>query len=345
MTCDQTQPLLDAFADRELGWGTAGRVRRHLAACPACAAELAETRCLDSRVRAWRDVPAPAGLQSRIAAALPSAPSLSAPYRPVTAHRVAVGFAGVAAASAACVWLLPGQPGRPTVAFAEVEQAMQKVKTISWKVEEQASDRPNHKSEDKSLTFTNWLRRDPPAIATTDFEMTPAHDFNLIKNLIDARGSFSLSKGECDVRPVLKVPVQERVERQIHSLTQFPQNVSLSEAKGQVQTTATNLHQAYVGVNGQRRVRFDRDVKTVWTMDDGHTTHRLAHVSIWADPGTHRIIRIEAHITEDTTGIRPFLTMIQDHFRYDQTPPKGTFDWSPPAGMKVIRMPAQVGKK
>ena len=241
--------------------------------------------------------------------------------------------------------LFPGQPGRPTIAFADVEQAMQQVETLSWETEERTDNRPGQKFEGTNLTFINWLRRDPPAIAMTDFNWTPSHDFDIDKTLMDVRGALSLSKRECFAVPLLKVSVKQRVERQIRGLTQFPQNTPPSEAKAQVQTTATNLHQTYVSVNGQRQARFDRDVMTVWTLDDGHTTHRLVHVTTWADPETHRIVRIEAHVSEDTTGIRPFSTMIQDHFQYNQTPPKGTFDWSPPAGVRVVRMQSGPAEK
>lgn len=345
MTCDQTQPFLEAFANHKLWWGTAWRVRRHLAACPACAAELTETRRLDARTRLWRDVPAPAGLQSRIAAALPSLPPVSAPRRPVVTRRAAVGLAGVAAAGVAFLWLLPGQPGSPTTAFADVEQAMEQVQTISWRTEERNDNPINHKSEDVSLVFTNWVRRNPPAIATTNFEMTPSHDFHLTKSLIDARGGFSLSKGECDVDPVLKVSAQQRVEGQIHGLTHFPQAAPSSKSWGLAQTTATNFQQRNVVVNGQRQVRFDQDIKTVWSVREGHTEYRTAHAITWADPETHRIIRVEARISKDTTGVMPFTTIIQDHFQYNQAPPKGIFDWSPPTGVRVVQMQSGPAKK
>lgn len=347
MTCDQAQPLLNAFADGELGWGTVWRVRRHLAGCGACASELAELRQLDARVRAWRDMPAPAGLQGRLAVALASAPPVvtPSPRRPLIVRRVAVGLAGMAVIATAFFWLTPGQPGRPTIAFADVEQAMQQVKTISWKTEVHYKGTLDQKSTDNSsvhpyITYTNWLRRDPPAAATTDFHEKPSHDFDTIKTLTDARGTFALSRIYCMVIPVLKISAQQTVENQIHRLTQFPQAEPSSKSAGQAQSTQTNFHQSYVVVNGQGQVRFDRDVKTVWPTYEGRTPYRLAHFSTWADPETHRIIRNELDITEDTSMGKGFISYVavEDQFRYDQTPPKGTFNWSPPAGVRVVRM-------
>ena len=324
MTCDQTQPLLDAFADGELGWGNSWRVRRHLAGCANCTAELAEIQCLGSRVHAWNDVSAPAGLEARLAATLPRVPSLVV-RRPFPMRRAAVGLAGLAAASAVFVWLVPGQPGRPTIAFADVEQAMQQVKTVSWQIEEEGNG-------NSKMTFTNWLRRDPPAIATTDFQMMPSDNIGLIKNLIDGRGGFSLSKDRCEVNSALKVSAKQRVEKQIQGLTEFPQTQPASASSGQFQTTITNPREGLVSVNGQNEVRFDRDFKTVYKMSRGRSAYRKGHNIIWADLKTHRVVRIETHIIKDTTGIKPFQTLIQDHFRYNQASPKGVFDWSPPPG-------------
>lgn len=343
MTCDQIQPLLDAFADGELEWGTAWRIRHHLAECSACALELAELRQIATQVRAWRDVTAPAGLQGRLAAALASAlPAVTHPPRhPHIMRRTAVGLIGIAAVAAAFFWLTPGQPGRPRIAFADVERAMQQVKTVSWKTEEQTPSIPGQRSKDTILfTFTYWLRRNPPAIATTGLEVV-----GMIKTLIDARGAFSLSKDECDVTSMTNNPIRRTVEKQILNFTEFPQPASSSSVY-QGQTTTTNFRQSSVVLNGQNEVRFDRDVKTVW-IGKGRTDYQLSHVITWADPETHRIIRNEAYFSKDTPRGRTFrpYVIIQDHFRYDQTPPKGTFDWSPPAGVRVVRIPPGPAKK
>lgn len=360
MTCDQIQACLEAFAGGELGWGTAWHVRRHLAGCAACAAQLAEIRQLDRRARAWRDVPAPTGLENRIAAALPSAsPALNAPpHRALVTRRAAVGLAGVAAAVSAFFWLLPGQPGRPTIAFADVERAMQQVKTVSWESNSQVYDKFGHNAG--SLVDVKWLRRNPPALAETVTHVTPSRISNYLKGLSDTRGRFLITqhefvdiqkrrmvtRDECLVVSVPNDPIRQMVENQIVSFTEFPQAAPSSTFGGQVQTTTTNFVQSSAVVNGQNQVRFDRDIKTVWIWKD-HTEHQMAHVSTWADPETHRVIRNKSHISENTFWRKRFKPYeeVEDQFRYDQTPPKGTFDWSPPAGMKVVRMPAKPAKK
>ena len=341
MTCEQTQPLLEAFADNDLGWGTAHRVRRHLAGCAGCASELAEVRRLDARVRVWREVPAPAGLGDRVADALESAPPASVSRRPLVVRRTAVGLAGLAAALVAFFWIIPGQPGRPTIAFADVEQAMQQVQTVSWTTEVQADNAQDHKPDGVKITYTNWLRRNPAAVAMTDF-VYPISFSNIpirnpIKTLLDGRGSFALYKDGCDVRPVLKVSAQQRVETQIKGLTQLQQASPSSIIRGQAQTTITGFQQRHVVVDGQGQFRFDRDVRTTWTAGDGHTTYRLIHVIDWADSVTHRITRIEVHVAEDTALPGAFKLLVMDHFLYNQPPPPGTFDWSPPPGAKVNR--------
>ncbi len=348
MTCDQTQTCLEAFAGGELGWGMAWRIRRHLAGCAACAAQLAETRHLDSRVRAWRDVPTPAGLGDRIAAALPPPLPVSAlPNRRVhVTRRAAVGLAGIAAAAAAFFWLLPGQPGRPTIAFADVEQAMQQVQTVSWVAEAEVYDKPDLKTGTLKVAVINWLRRDPPAVASTGADVTPSHNSNGVKTLNDARGQFFLTKDQCTVLPGPNDLIRQTVENQIRSFTRFPQAAPSSAFGRRVQTTPTNFRQISVVLNGQDQVRFDRDIKTVWIWK-GRTDYQLSHVSTWADPETHRVTRNESHVSEDTRmgrSFKPYI-VIEDQFRYDQTPPKGTFDWSPPVGMKVIRMLAEPTKK
>ncbi len=334
MTCDQTQPLLEAFADGELGWGTAWRIRRHLAACPACASELAGTRQLDAHVRAWRDVPAPAGLQSRIAAALPPAPPASLPRRPAVARRAAVGLAGVAAAGAVIFWLLPGQPGRPTIAFADVEKAMQQAQTVSFDMNTQVYDTEG-RIVPNATTFSQrvWLRRTPAARAYLDRKMSEL-------NLEDRRGYLfhSLKNGRYLKNPYLdKVPVAQDVARQLNIFIEAPTDADVlaNPAQG---WTFTPWQQQKVTLNGSACWKFTRTI-THPISDDGRGVisrrHGVTHVNIWVDAKTLHVVHIE-NIGDASFMSRGYVErVVFNHFHYNETPPPGVFDWSPPAGAKV----------
>ena len=322
MTCDQTQPLLDAFADRELGWGTAGRVRRHLAVCPACAAELAEARLLESRVRAWRDVPAPAGLQSRIVAALPAAPPASAPRRPVMARRIAVGFAGVAAASAVFFWLTPGQPGRPTIALADVDQAMASVKTMT-----ETDDNTIFDKDGKIVSHLieqQWIRRNPPAIARVNLSKSSNPREQKYKQVLeDERGQMTImpdgSYSFIDDSPENLKSIPSYIGWSVQTLFFMAELDRNTGKQGLIQGEETNL-------NGQPALKFDR------TWHTHNPTPEDLHTIIWLDPKTRRVIRTDGQvITNGKLVSRGSST----HFRYDETPPPGIFDIVPPPGAKI----------
>ena len=336
MTCDQALPLLEAFGDGEMGWGTARRVRRHLAGCPACALELAEVRQLDARVRAWRDVPAPASLQSRIAAALPSAPPASVPRRPAVARRAAIGLAGFAAAVAAAVWLLPGQPGRPTIALADVEQAMASVKTMT-----STDDNTFFDKNGKIVAHyvdQQWTRRDPPALARIHLSGSLRLGEAGYKQVLeDGRGQMTvMSDGSylfIDDSPenLKSIPSSFNLSTQTLSFMASLDKIDKRVGRGvMIQGERTTL-------DGEAALKFE------------HTWHRKAlfintptlrqrlpvedsETTIWLNPRTYRMMRMDGRDSEDGK-----LTTIgsSTHFRYDETPPPGIFDMVPPPGAKI----------
>ncbi|MBI3778269.1 MAG: anti-sigma factor [Gammaproteobacteria bacterium] len=76
MECKETLELLPAHVDRELGLPESMEIERHLKTCPPCRAEYAEQLALRAAIR--KDVTyfnVPGHLESRIEAALPSAPA------------------------------------------------------------------------------------------------------------------------------------------------------------------------------------------------------------------------------------------------------------------------------
>ena len=324
MTCDQTQPLLEAFADGELGWGTAWRVRRHLAACPACTSELAELQQLAAHVRAWRDVPAPTGLGERIAAALPSAPPASMPRRPALIRRAAVGLAGIAAAAAAFFWLTPGQPGRPTIALADVEQAMASVKTMS-----EIDDITDFDEDGKVVGHhvdQQWIRRDPPAIVKINLSKPsdprePQYKYKQV--LEDERGQMTImpdgSYSFIDDSPENLKSIPSYIGWSVQTLFFMAKLDRNTGTQGLIQGEETHL-------NGQPALKFDRTWHThIPTPEDLHTI-------IWLDPKTRRMLRTDGQVT---TNGKLVSRESSTHFHYDETPPPGIFDIVPPPGAKI----------
>ena len=338
MTCDQVWPLLEAFTAHELGWGTAWRVRRHLAACPACASELAETSRLDARVRAWRDVPAPASLQSRIAAALAAVAPAAAPRRPVVVRRAVVGFAGVAAASAAFFWLVPGHPGRPTIAFADVEQAMQQVKSVSYDMNSHIYDKQGRLVGGvvvpgvSAQSYHNWLRRTPAANAQYDANM---HEWRLE----DERGTVSYSQR---LNEYLKQQPDGNIGQTINKRMRLLTEPPADEAPDPLHYNDYRVQpwqRQETTLGGRNCSAFTTEIDRTVMTADGDTADGSTHETIWVDEQTLHIIRIEfigdlpLHMVPNGEGYQE--RSVFDNFHYNEAPPPGVFDWSPPPGVKV----------
>jgi anti-sigma factor RsiW len=125
MKCDAARTRMDAYADGEIPAWRRFALRRHLVACPACAAHLAEVRSRSERIR--REVPrfaAPEGLRAKILASPDGSSPRVAPRR-ASEHRWRWVGAGALAGSVATVvvWLagnlaLDRRPGEDVAAAA-----------------------------------------------------------------------------------------------------------------------------------------------------------------------------------------------------------------------------------
>lgn len=350
MTCPQTQTLLDAYADGELSHLTAYRLRRHLKACADCTAQLADIQHLGAAVHAWRDLPAPSELGSRIAALLPPAVSVPMPPRDRRiVRRAAVGLAGAAAAIGIGFWLLPGKPSQPTLAFADVEKAMQQVQIASWKscmVVTDANWRPLHSQRSASADRIIWLRRDPPAIATI------IHPGGFI-SLIDNRGNIErTAQGNYVKFPpngAIGINLAKDIKSQIKSLTERPMLVSPTSTSN-LPGRYTNFQQQSVLLNGQQRILFTFDGEFVVHALLSHgrqvfpATYYFTRSSTWVDPTTHLATRIERrqwthydYMGKQYAQPNQGIIFVESDFRYNQAPPPFVFDWSPPKGAKVTK--------
>ena len=338
MTCDQTAPLLDAFADRELGWATARRVRRHLAACPACTDALAETRQLTARAQAWRDVPAPAALQSHIAAALPPLPARRVARRRLD-YRAAIAVAGVACLAMG-FWLLPGQPGQPTIAFADVERAMASVKIMGW------TDEVTFYNTDGTVRKHNirkvWVRTSPPAIADIRYP-----------TLSQPRQTQSLENefGEAE----LNLEGHYVIRNDQHKVVDEVQKALLqrAQAKNDFATPGSDLSKSSYNfgkfkvlvwerttLRGQSVVKFAYATNFSCTYPayppgppPQHNVTAVGRETLWIDSRTHRVVQSERHA--ETQEGKPIYDLKEYNVSYDRMPPPGIFDHFPPLGAAV----------
>ena len=287
------------------------------------------TTCLPRRV--WKRV-------SRLPCRVSLLPLLG-----VVFQCAAAGLVGIAAASAVFVWLVPGHPGRPTIAFADVEKAMQQVEMVSY---DNHSKTLIYDAHGRLIPSTLqgfrqiWIRRTPPAI----YEYDPILH---IKHLEDTRGTliydeklrkytkapfhdnrtYSL-KYSSTLNRYVKVPFhhtfQMRVNEEMSFVTETPANSDFS-----------NWVQQKTELNG---IAFQKFTQTNPMTSSG--TRLQSQTSIWVDVSTLRVIRLEsegkANWKDPGFNNRSNrYQLVEENIRYNETPPQGIFDWSPPPGAKV----------
>lgn len=338
MNCPQAELQLNALADHELPPWQALRVRRHVAACPACAAEYADIQRFDASVQAGRDIPTPFTLGPRIAALLPPSAAFQTSRRTFPIRPAAVGLAGVTAAVAAVFWFLPGQPGEPTIAYADVVKAMANVKIMGLTKED-----TNYYANGKIFhhhTEETWVRVNPPMVATIRFP-TVTHPFReqLLETangttVMDQDGNYYITDNIHKVADDVNYEISHYAQSWDELAT--PGNNDPFGTKGSAKILVwerTTLH-------GQPVVKFMRSSSG---MDLYPAVHPGllpqqnvvvdSNVAFWISSRTHRILQYE----NDTTAHgKPDFNLKWYNISYDQMPPPGIFVNFPPPGAKVV---------
>lgn len=349
MTCEQTQPELNALADGALPPLRAWPVRRHLVQCPGCAREYAQIMQLGADARAWRNAAPPAALAVRITSALPpqTAPRENTAMiweRPqpvaIPPRRIAARKARTALALAAClalvlaVTLWPSSPGRPTVALADVKRAVDQVNTVTATY---TTTRYLPGGTPLTEVTYNWIRRYPPAIASV-----PAPSLSKPQNLIqmnfcqqslwDTRGEFvhyiAPARGPVtmNINYLVDLGAPLKPSRMRENLDAFLSPSRTNPHNG-IEITPPQSEPARL--EGRQVLRLVRHVSYTNKPEDILFTE-----TYYVDPITLRPIRIEFQgITAKTR--KPYSTSVVTDFRYNVMPPSGVFDWSPPKGSRV----------
>lgn len=279
----------------------------------------------------------PRDLESRLAGLFAPAPGpdladrlLEIPHRPERApRRSAPALRRIRLALAAGL-ALAGLAGgvflatRPTPAFAEVERALEKVRTVSWTEERSIDGIPPPAAAGNTTQV--WAQTDPPALYR--------QQRNGGRSLFTERGIHSYE------------PFRKRYEFFEHPANirahGGPRNLILAQILapgypgGPLNTNGWKVGREVL--EGVPRLRFTQEFR--WGLDgrpaflpNPDRYERRNSTMIWVDPQTYRIVRTE-HRQWDTRDNRLEAFTLTSNYRYDETPPAGTFVWKVPAGAK-----------
>jgi anti-sigma factor RsiW len=366
MPCNRIIPQLNALADGELNRFQAGRIRRHLRHCAACAEELVRIQEIGAQARQWRAISAPSdALQARVVQALTKSPvgeavlphstkelstmqisnSNALPMQPnadrLSGQAPALRLLGrswrpVAALSLAGIALgflaVSLMPTHKTFAFAAVVQAMQRVKTIHWRVQSNGFTQPGASLESQNavVKMETWARLDKPAYVTL---ITP-----------DGSGRTMIAAGKMitilDNKVVAEMPMpnfagkdpEKALRAYILSqvVSPFKDIPAAADPGLQPDGSDNSIKSEETILNGQSVIRFYGGWKNAtWKFN----------MSLWVDPKTHLVLRSESVMSNPVAG-QADLHMIADQFRYNEEPPAGIFDVPQgKAGIPTIKMP------
>lgn len=329
MTCETARPQLEAFYDRELTVWRAWSLRRHLAGCPACAAQVHSLRRLDTLL-------ATADPARRAAVTTP----FLLPFRRM---RLSLALTGSIAASlltlALLLWL-PGQPGRPTIAFADVEQAMQNVQTAAWSETDTFYDRSDG-SKTNTLVTQAWVRLNPPAYARRILPTQVLTDYDRSLTNDQGRITYSSRSRKYMIDRTNTTPGPE-MQRQVHNLilgqVLAPTSAAIRVPSRNAFAVISPWQMDTDRVGGRRLLRFRRTVRPRPITSVVKPSMRAAPIdeTVWADPRTHFVARVERRIYDAWHPERLLQVAVLAEYRYNVTPPPGVFDLTPPPGAKVL---------
>lgn len=239
-------------------------------------------------------------------------------------------------------------PGQSTAAFAQVEQAMQEIKTARW------ISKKTSRNADGSLIYElteeTWIRLDPPAKAVRPLPGTSRSSSNIslhdTRYVLDKRGQviYNATTKEFTTHPNAIPRITNQGSKDVeaflrkmllgHVLSPDIKNKQAPMKSGGVKITY-EIKSERVTLDGRSLIRFDREYSRTGFWKVKH--------SIWADPVTNRVVRSESQQTpSDPGGLNVTYVVVNDQYRYDEEPPGGTFDLKPPPGVrvKIISPPA-----
>lgn len=225
-------------------------------------------------------------------------------WRPFAlASGLAAGLAGILLFLAA----------RTTPAFAQVEQALQKVRYASW-TETGTWYQPSGTAPPPAVTEV-WGRSEPPAL--------DRRQRNGFRTLWTGSAQYTYD-------PFLReysVTHPRMGPRAFMARIILYQIVAPEESNPRSKWTSQRET-----LEGRPVIRFQREYtfRLRPGLPAGVTPSR-SEETVWVDEESYRVLRRERRQYSGRENRLEYLDLASD-FRYDQPPPPGTFEWEPPAG-------------
>ncbi|MBC8138375.1 MAG: hypothetical protein H8F28_21055 [Fibrella sp.] len=317
---------------------------RHLAGCAECRAERERIALLSAGLRSLSSAPAPALLQ------VPTEPvpdTFRGPFSQFGGafslpKRVAVFAAVLVLSAGAVLTTLPGGPVRPTVAFARVEQAMDRVKTATWNERVYyPDDKAGRKPHDERSV---WVRMDLPAVLSK--VVPPEGATSAIWFLTTTRGVLAYSPGErhfflwehSPSKPGQILGARE-LRRNVRRSLMFPRDKREQGRDHGADVLFTWQQSPWtsrkVRRNGAEVLRFTR-YSTRFRNDiplGRKQKPQKFRETVYADPETFLLVRREVEKTDGEPGRS---LEVSDGFRYNVALPSGDFRITAPVGKTLL---------
>jgi hypothetical protein len=266
--------------------------------------------------------------------------------------------AALAAACAAAVGGIaallfsPGSLVRALPAFAQVQAAMGAVRTAHW-TEVQTSYDAEGKETTRS-TSERWARLTPPALAERT-ELTDVRAADIAARTV-MRAFRRLQQADSEITydpqhdrytrdPSWPYRIAQAGAQRDRALREYilrqlvlpPVGPAPGEppprlAPGEgMDFLGADWKVTHTTLNGQPADLFERE----YVPPARPNWRRYLATRVWADPTTRRVLRREQRYWHTPDGSLSYLT-VAENFRYDQTPPPGTFALAPPPGANVV---------
>lgn len=361
MRCESVCLSLTDLADCSLPPAAAWRVRKHIKNCAACQKAWAEAQTFQNEVRALYApgesgiFALPTGLRTRTLQAADS--TNAAVLRPVprASRRSFAGgiaafgaAAGVASAIIGLVWVTPGTPVRPTIAFAQVEAAMQQVKTVHW-IETSRTRQGIHGPWRTDYVVEKWARLDPPALlekrlpgGEPDYEnvilSTPGQ--SLMWKRKNNQEQYTV-RSETLFLKATKVSGKNTLRSRIAWDATAPIVTTTNTSQKGSKTLSvwkTPWSSKVVVGNHQNLILFERSFSLPDEFPKGTFPNRPRPrqiYQVWVEPSTHHVVRRKFSDFPDGENLETEITA--DHFVYNENLPPSTFVLTIPPGAVIKR--------